>query len=99
MDLTLCSSGTLLCDSLLRSVLSIREEKLRMSAMMNHIVVCGYEASTRMLLDTVHKEIDVDAHQVIIFSLGERPADIPPGYTWVSGDPTKDDLAVRRIVQ
>lgn len=87
---TLALFSGIVGQTLLRSVLSIREEKLRMSAMMNHIVVCGYEASTRMLLDTVHKEIDVDAHQVIIFSLGERPADIPPGYTWVSGDPTKE---------
>ncbi|MFT4977209.1 MAG: voltage-gated potassium channel [Myxococcota bacterium] len=76
--------------TLLRSVLSIREESLRMSSLMNHIVVCGYEASTRMLLDTVSKEIDVDAHHVIIFSEGERPMDIPPDFYWITGDPTKE---------
>lgn len=87
---TLALFSGIVGQTLLRSVLSIREENLRMSSLMNHIVVCGYEAGTRMLLDTVGREIDVEAHQVIIFAEGERPMDIPPDYQWVSGDPTKE---------
>ena len=87
---TLALFSGIVGQTLLRSVLSIREEKLRMSSLMNHVVVCGYEPSTRMLLDAVRKEIDVDAHQVIIFADGERPSDIPPEFYWITGDSTKE---------
>ncbi|MCB9758448.1 MAG: ion transporter [Alphaproteobacteria bacterium] len=76
--------------SLLHSVLSIREEQFRMSTTVNHIVILGYDAGSRMLLDAVLTEVDAEDRPLVIFSQGERPLDIPPEYTWIQGDPTKE---------
>lgn len=76
--------------SLLHSVLSIREEQYRMSSHTNHVVICGYTAGARMLLDTLQREEDWGDREVVLFGFGERPKDVPPAYNWVSGDPTKE---------
>ncbi|MEL6346267.1 MAG: ion transporter [Myxococcota bacterium] len=87
---TLALFAGIVGQTLLRSVLSIREEQFRMSNMMNHIVLCGYEPGTRMLLDQVIGEINLDNQQVVIFAPGLRPEDIPPDFYWISGDPGKE---------
>ena len=76
--------------TLLRSVLSIREEQFRMSALMHHVIICGYEPASRMLLDAVGEELDISQSKVVIFAPGERPDDIPADFYWMSGDPTKE---------
>jgi len=85
--------------TLLRSVLSIREEQFRMSTMMNHVVICGYEPGARMLLDAVTQELDLGQVQVVVFGEGLRPSDLPPDFAWITGDPTKESsLAKVRMV-
>ena len=76
--------------TLLHAVLTIREEAFRMSSIIDHVVICGYESGTRMLLDSIREEIDPERRHVIIFAPGERPADVPPEFLWVSGDPSKE---------
>ena len=76
--------------SLLNAVLSIREDQFRMSTNVNHIVVCGYDAGSAMLLDSLVEEIDAAQHDLVVFSPGERPRDLPAAWTWVRGDPTKE---------
>lgn len=76
--------------SLLNAVLTIREDQFRMSTNVNHIVVCGYDEGSRMLLDTLLDEVDVERHDVVIFDDDQRPADLPGAFTWVRGDPTKE---------
>jgi len=76
--------------TLLRTVLTIREEQVRMSSYIDHLVVCGYDPGAHMLLDTILSEIDCDKVSPVIFARGERPADVPHQFTWVSGDPTKE---------
>ncbi len=76
--------------TLLRAVVGIREEQFRVSERMNHIVVCGYQRSSRMLLDVLEEELGVSEREVVLFAPGERPDDIPPRFTWMSGDPTKE---------
>ena len=76
--------------TLLHAVLGIREEQFRMSNYVNHIVICGYDPGARMLLDVLMDEIDVDERQVVVFSEGDRPPDLPAEMSWVSGDPTKE---------
>lgn len=76
--------------TLLHIVLGIREEQFRMRAFIDHIIVCGYDPGARMLLDTLAEELRLDESPVVIFAPGERPADVPPEFTWVSGDPTKE---------
>ncbi len=76
--------------SLLNAVLSIREDQFRMSTNVNHIVICGYDEGSRMLLDTLLEEVDTDKHDVVIFDNEPRPNDLPGAFTWVHGDPTKE---------
>jgi voltage-gated potassium channel len=75
--------------SLLRAVLTIREEQFRMSGYTDHLVICGYDPGSRMLLDTVLRERQ-DDREIVVFAPGERSADIPSDVTWVGGDPTKE---------
>lgn len=61
-----------------------------MSTSMNHVVVCGWEPGARMLLDAILAEIDTESTELVIFAPKERPADVPPEFRWVTGDPTKE---------
>ena len=86
--------------SLLHAVLSIREEQFRMSGYVNHIVVCGYEMGSGMLLDVLSSEIDFEEQRVVLFGPYERPRGLAPEFMWVQGDPTKEsELDKARIVQ
>lgn len=76
--------------SLLNAVLSIREEQFRMSGYVNHIVVCGYEHGTDMLLEALREELNIDEQRVVLFSPGDRPPSLDPNFLWVRGDPTKE---------
>ena len=75
--------------SLLRAVLTIREEQFRMSGYTDHLVLCGFDPGSRMLLDTVLCERS-DDREIVVFAPGERSTDIPTNVTWVRGDPTKE---------
>jgi voltage-gated potassium channel len=76
--------------SLLHAVLSIREEQFRMSGYVNHIVVCGYEMGSGMLLDVLSGEINPEEQRIVLFGPYERPNGLPPEFMWVQGDPTKE---------
>jgi voltage-gated potassium channel len=87
---TLALFAGIVSQTLLRAVLSIREEQFRMSNYVNHIVVCGYDPGARMLLEALLAEGDLASSKLVLFADEERPQDIPPNFTWVSGDPTKE---------
>ncbi len=76
--------------SLVRSVLRIREEQFRMSTNVNHIVICGYDSGSEMLLDALVQEVDPQQHELVVFSKGERPEALHSDFTWLRGDPTKE---------
>lgn len=75
--------------SLVTAMLSIREEQFRMGDYANHVVICGYDETTEMLLELVRKEIDTNETRVVVFEDSERPRELSPDYLWVQGDPTK----------
>ncbi len=87
---TLALFAGIVGSSLVSGMLSIREEQFRMSDYVNHIVVCGYDASAHLLLEALDREIDLAATRVVIFDDHERPRDLPPDFHWVEGDPTKE---------
>ncbi len=76
--------------TLLHTILSVRQEQFRMSAHVNHIVVCGYNPGARMLLEEILKEFSDTERELVICAPGERPPYVPPEFTWISGDPTKE---------
>ncbi len=61
-----------------------------MSDHVNHVVVCGYDESTHLLLDALAHELDLGKNRVVLFDHHERPRELPPEFTWVQGDPTKE---------
>ena len=76
--------------SLVNAMLEIREEQFRMGDYVNHIVVCGYDETTELLLELIEKELDTDKTRVVVFADRERPArGVPNHFLWVQGDPTK----------
>ncbi|MDP6946048.1 MAG: ion transporter, partial [Myxococcota bacterium] len=87
---TLALFAGIVGNTLLNVVLSIREEQVRMSGYYDHVVICGYDAGTLMLLDAVAEEVDLNARQVVIFAPRERPPAVPPHFAWIQGDPTKE---------
>ena len=95
---TLAMFAGIIGHTLLRSLLRIREEQFRMSNYINHLVICGYNPGARMLLDEVLLEHDPSDTDLVIFAPGERPAEVPPVFFWVTGDPTKEsELAKARL--
>jgi voltage-gated potassium channel len=87
---TLALFAGIVGNTLLQSVMRIREEWTRMSTAMNHVVVCGYDAGARMLLDAILHEVDPTHTELYVFAPGSRPNDVPPDYRWIEGDPTKE---------
>lgn len=87
---TLALFAGIVSQTLLRAVLSIREEQFRMSTYVNHVVVCGYDPGARMLLDALMEELGSHDATVVLFAQGERPPGVPLDFTWVNGDPTKE---------
>ncbi len=61
-----------------------------MSGYVNHIVVCGYEMGSGMLLDVLSSEIDLEEQRVVLFGPYERPRELSPEFMWVQGAPTKE---------
>ncbi len=78
--------------TLLTVVIRLQSEHFRMSGQANHIIICGYESGSRQLLDTIMDEHSGRQHrELLLFGPGSRPADIPTAFTWVDGDPTREN--------
>jgi voltage-gated potassium channel len=87
---TLALFAGIVGSSLVSGMLSIREEQFRMSEYVNHVVVCGYDESSHLLLDALRRSVDLAETRVVFFEDQERPRDLPPEFLWVQGDPTKE---------
>ena len=87
---TLALFAGIVGSSLVKGMLSIREEQFRMSEYVNHVVVCGHDKSTDLLLEALTRDLDLKETRVVLFDVGERPPDVPPEVLWVRGDPTKE---------
>jgi len=84
--------------SLVNAVLTIREETFRMGNYVNHVIVCGYERGSELLIDALRSELDPDESRVVLFNEAERPPEVPADFLWVQGEPTKEsELAKVRL--
>lgn len=87
---TLALFAGIVGNTMLSSVMRVREEQFRMSTSMNHVVLCGWEPGARMLLDAILAEFPTETTELVIFAQGPRPPSVPPEFRWVGGDPTKE---------
>jgi voltage-gated potassium channel len=76
--------------SLMDTVLTLRVEAFRMSGTVGHVLVCGYEPGFGLLLEALVRELGASGREIVLFSPSQRPVDVPPEFTWISGDPTKE---------
>ncbi len=86
---TLALFAGIIGQSLVTAVLTIREEQFRMGDYADHLVVCGYDGTTHLLLDALRSELDLEDTRVVLFADREQPRDLPPDFLWAQGDPTK----------
>lgn len=69
-------------------LLDVREETVRMSTTVNHIVICGWNSRGPLVADEIH-HLQPDS-EVIVFAPGPEPSDMPEGVTFLSGNPSKE---------
>ena len=86
---TLALFAGIIGQSLVSAVLTIREEQFRMSDYADHLVVCGYDETTHLLLSALRSELDLDETRVVVFAERDQPRELPSDFLWVQGDPTK----------
>ena len=86
---TLALFAGIIGHTLVTSLLTLREEQIRMSAYIDHVVIFGYNPGARMLLDALVAEVDPGT-TVILMAAGDRDPDVPPDFVWIPGDPTKE---------
>ena len=82
---TLALFAGIVGSSLVSGMLSIREEQFRMSDYANHVIVCGYDGSTHLMLDVLAAELNLEEKRVVLFDDRERPREVPPDFLWVRG--------------
>ncbi len=87
---TLALFAGIVGSSLVNGMLSIREEQFRMSDYVNHVVLCGFDESTNLLMEALRGELNPSETRIVIFDNHERPAHLAPDFLWVQGDPTKE---------
>lgn len=86
---TLALFAGLVSSTILTIMFRLREEQFRMSTHVNHIIVCGYDDGSRLLLDSILDE-QTGEQEVLLFAPRERPTDTPSEFQWIRGDPTKE---------
>jgi voltage-gated potassium channel len=86
---TLALFAAIVGSTMLSAVVRLREEQIRMSDRMGHIVVCGYDPGAQMLLDALQTEFPPEK-EILLFSGGAKPLDLSPRFQWIPGDPTKE---------
>lgn len=88
--LTLALFAGVVGSTLLRAMLTIREEQFRVTTHTDHIVVCGYEAGAEQFLSSLLGELADSEREVLVFGPRDRPDEVRPRYKWVRGNPTKE---------
>ncbi len=87
---TLALFAGIVGSSLVSGILNIREEQFRMTHHVNHVVVCGYDQTSHLLIEAIKLAMDVNVTRLVFFDDHDRPRDLPPEVFWVQGDPTKE---------
>ncbi len=76
--------------TLIGAVINLRQEQFRMGGHVGHTIVIGYDSGSAMLLHLLLDQLPDEREELVIISDRERPPEVPPRYSWVRGDPTKE---------
>jgi voltage-gated potassium channel len=69
-------------------LLDVREERVRMSSTVNHIIICGWNGRGCLVVEEL-KHLAPD-DEIIVFANLEDPLNVPEGTTYLRGNPTKE---------
>ncbi|KIG14407.1 Potassium voltage-gated channel subfamily KQT [Enhygromyxa salina] len=96
---TLALFAGIVGNTMLNVVMTMRQEEFRMSGYVDHVVVCGYDPAAKSLLADLTAELgSTYADRMVVFAKGERPADLPSDFSWVSGEAAREsELAKVRM--
>lgn len=61
-----------------------------MTAMVNHIIICGWNQHSPMLLHELRQQDPKVTQRVVVFADREIPENLPEWATFVKGDPTQE---------
>jgi voltage-gated potassium channel len=70
-------------------LLDVRKERIRMSATVNQVVICGWSRRGPMIAAELRQMLPDE--DIIIFADCQEPPDIPDGVTFMRGDACKED--------
>lgn len=76
--------------TLVGHLMPLQQEQIRMSTLSGHLIVAGWNDNVPMLLEQLKAEKVQDPPTVLIFAPINRPEILPPEYTFVHGDFTKE---------
>lgn len=76
--------------TLSQSFLKLREEGIRMTAMVNHVIICGWNRHTPMLLQEIRQNSREVSERIVVFAARPQPEQLPEWVTYVEGDPTQE---------
>lgn len=97
---TLAMFAGIVSSTLLRVLMNLKGDQFRMSNYANHIIVCGYNESSRLLLDALRAEQETEQTEIVVFGQGDRPGNLDPEFAWVNGDPSREsELDKVRLAQ
>lgn len=69
-------------------LLDVREERVRMSTVVNQVVICGWNSRGPMVVEEL-TNLDHD-REIVIMATREIDVELPDGVTFVRGEPTKE---------
>lgn len=76
--------------TLVNQLIDLREERVRMSGLVDHIVICGWNRNGPLLLEELEARYPDRMSRIVVFANQDAPVGFDNRFTFVKGDPTKE---------
>ncbi len=76
--------------TLVNQLLDLREERVRMSGLVDHVIICGWNRNGPLLLEELALRYPDRMPRIVVFANQDPPPGFDNRFTFVKGDPTKE---------
>jgi voltage-gated potassium channel len=76
--------------TLVNQLLDLREERVRMSGLVDQVVICGWNRNGPLLLEELALRYPDRMPRIVVFANQDPPHDFDNRFIFVKGDPTKE---------
>jgi voltage-gated potassium channel len=76
--------------TLVTQILDLREERVRMSGLVDQIIICGWNRNGPLLLEELALRYPTRLPRIVVFANQDPPHDFDNRFIFVKGDPTKE---------